>query len=103
MTELEAEGITLVAVSYDSVEVLAQFAESHETSFPLLSDPESAAIKSYRIYKDGGDGIPHPTVFLIDSQNAIVGKLRYEGYKTRHNSADIITAARSLKAPRSAH
>ncbi len=49
--ELQAEGLGVAAISYDSEEVLTAFAERHGiTDVPLLSDDDSAAIRAFGIY-----------------------------------------------------
>jgi len=49
--ELQAEGLGVAAISYDSEEVLAAFAERHGIKdVPLLSDDDSAAIRAFGIY-----------------------------------------------------
>jgi peroxiredoxin len=42
---INAANIQVVAVSYDSVDVLAQFTKKHNITFPLLSDPDIKIIK----------------------------------------------------------
>ena len=72
------------------MDTLREFAVTREIAYPLLSDPGSQTIKAYGVLKEGGNGIPHPTIFIIDESSVIRGILRYEGYRKRHNSADII-------------
>ena len=49
--ELRAEGLGVAAISYDSEEVLAAFAERHGIEdVPLLSDDDSAVIRAFGIY-----------------------------------------------------
>ena len=49
--ELEAQGLGAAAISYDSQEVLAAFAERRGiTTLPLLSDADSAVIRAFGIY-----------------------------------------------------
>ena len=49
--ELRAQGLGVAAISYDSPEVLAAFAERKGvTDVPLLSDDDSAAIRAFGIY-----------------------------------------------------
>ena len=49
--ELQAEGLGVAAISYDSEEVLAAFAERHGIQdVALLSDDDSAAIRAFGIY-----------------------------------------------------
>ena len=49
--ELQAQGLGVAAISYDSQEVLAAFAERKGVEdVPLLSDDDSAAIRAFGIY-----------------------------------------------------
>jgi peroxiredoxin len=47
--ELQAQGLGLATISYDSREVLAAYAKQHGITFPMLSDPGSETIKRYGI------------------------------------------------------
>ena len=47
--ELQSAGIGVAAISYDSKETLATFAERRNITFPLLSDDDSSTIKEYGI------------------------------------------------------
>ena len=49
LIELTDAGIGIAAISYDSEETLAAFANRRGITFPLLSDDESAVIKEYGI------------------------------------------------------
>ncbi len=100
-------GIALVAISYDSVEVLAKFTEKHKVAFPLLSDPDGKTIAAFGLTnkevagKKSGrvslDGIPYPGTMLLDKQGVIRAKLFFDGYKERQTADDIIKAAAELK------
>ena len=45
--ELQAQGIGIAAISYDSEEVLADFSQRRNITFPLLSDHDSRVITEY--------------------------------------------------------
>ncbi len=49
MKELQSQGLNVVAISYDSRDILAAFAKQRGITFPLLSDAGSATIKAYGI------------------------------------------------------
>jgi len=49
VTELQAKGLGLAAISYDPVETLAAFSRQRGITFPLLSDSGSQTIKQYGI------------------------------------------------------
>ena len=88
----------MVGISYDSVEVLAKFADKKMITFPLLSDADSTVIKAYGLLnqeaKGKQAGIPYPGTFLIDAQGVIHAKLFHEGYSKRHSVEDLIKAAK---------
>ena len=88
----------MVAISYDSVEVLSKFADRRKITFPLLSDMGSKTINAYgllnREVKGGrAEGIPYPGTMIIDREGVIRGKLFLEGYKERHTTEELIKAA----------
>jgi peroxiredoxin len=98
LPQIEAAGVRVVAVSYDSTEVLKKFAEEHDITFPLLSDQDSKTIDAYGIrnrdVRSGSrqDGIPHPGTFLIEPDGRIRAKIFYTVRK-RHSSDELIKAA----------
>ena len=53
---LDRRGVVVVGISYDSVEVLATFAEKQKITFPLLSDPDHKTIAAYGLLEQGGEG-----------------------------------------------
>ena len=46
---LQSQGIGVAAISYDSVEVLADFAERRGITYPILADDDSAVITEFGI------------------------------------------------------
>ena len=50
------QGLKLAAISYDSVEILKSFADRRKIDFPLLSDPDSKAIRAYEVLNAEGTG-----------------------------------------------
>ena len=49
MDAYRAAGVRLYALSYDEPDALADYAEAHDTTFTLLSDPDSEVITSFGI------------------------------------------------------
>ena len=90
----------LVGISYDPTSVLRAFASKRGIEFTLLSDPGSKTIDAYEVRNAEAtgrtNGIPHPTIFLVDRESVIRFKLRHEGYKVRPTSQEIIEAAQKL-------
>ena len=77
--QISDNGIQVVAVSYDSVEILKGFSDKSEIKFPLLSDADSSVIKLYGLLNEKAKGkqagIPHPATILVDKTNKIVARL----------------------------
>lgn len=86
---IQAKGYELVSVSYAPVKKLSDFADLKGIKYPMLSDEGSVIIKAFDILNEKyepGDwayGIPHPIVFITDTEGVITGKLYEEGYKKR--------------------
>ena len=104
---IEAAGVKVVGISYDSVDVLKGFAEKQNIAFPLLSDPDSRTILAYSLKnkemvgkkygKIDLDGVPYPGTLLVDKDGVIRAKLFVDGYRERHSVEELIRAAEKLK------
>ena len=100
---LDKAKVQVVAVSYDSVDVLDKFANRAKIDFPLLSDADSKTIDAFGIRNKQAkgsriDGVPHPGTIIVGSDGKIAAKLFHEGYRKRHVAKDIIEAAKPLNA-----
>jgi peroxiredoxin Q/BCP len=104
---IEAAGVKVVGVSYDSVEVLKAFAEKQKITFPLLSDPGSKTIAAFALRnketagKKFGrvdlDGVPYPGTVLVGTDGTVKAKLFVDGYRERHSVEELVKAAEGLK------
>ncbi len=87
LKELKATGGQVVAISYDSTDVLRRFATKHSITFPLLSDAGSKTIEAYGILNKEAQGrakgIPYPGTFIVGTDGVIRAKFFLEGYKER--------------------
>ncbi len=101
LTDFSAAGLQLVGVSYDSPETLERAVAKHGLTMTLLSDAGSKTIDAYGIRNEAltgrAAGVPHPTVFVVDTQGVIRAKLQREGHRTRPEADEIIAAAKELK------
>lgn len=98
---LEAAGLTLVGISYDSVNVIERFSKEKSIGFTMLSDPGSTTIDAYKIrntkVRPGrAEGIPHPTIFLVNKEGKITAKLREENFRERPTIEAIVAAAKKM-------
>ncbi len=87
----------MAALSYDSVEVLKNFAGRRQIGFPLLSDPDSKMIRELgilneRVPKDNfAYGIPHPVTYVVDASGVVHARYFEEDYRQRVTASDILT------------
>jgi peroxiredoxin len=67
----------------------------------MLSDPGSITIDAYKIrntkVRPGrAEGIPHPTIFLVNKEGKITAKLREENFRERPTIEAIVAAAKKI-------
>ena len=123
MEELESSGIGFAAISYDSVEVLADFAQRRGITFPLLSDQDSAVITEFGILNtvaaeglgpDAEDpgvqadvaryvsvfgpsqmivGTPYPGTFMVDNQGQVTSRFFEEFYRERNTTTNVMSVS----------
>jgi hypothetical protein len=93
---LEKQGVHLAAISYDAVETLLGFAHKYNVGFPLLSDRESAVIRSFGIFNRNiaaglrAHGVPHPVEYLVAPDGVIVRKYFVPNYQHRVTGAAVV-------------
>jgi peroxiredoxin Q/BCP len=101
LKSLTDAGVVVVAISYDSADVLKAFAEKQKIEFALLSDPDHKAIDAFGLRnkeaKGKQEGIPYPGTMILDKDGVIRAKLFFDGFVARHAAADIIKAAKEIK------
>ena len=85
----EALGVAAVAMTYDDVDVLADFAAERNIGYPLLSDEGGKNVTALGIlnteYAEGHPayGIGHPGVFHVNAGGVVRLKRALEGYRER--------------------
>lgn len=98
-SDIRKQGLGLVAISYDSPEILKAFTASRGITFPLLSDRGSAIIKRYGLFNDTVDpksrtyGIPHPGTFIVDRKGVVVSRFFEDAYQERYTTGAILAGA----------
>lgn len=101
LSEIQATGGQLVAVSYDSPEILKQFAAKKSIAYRLLSDTGSKTIDAYGIRNKEAtgrtSGIPYPGTYIIGTDGVIRSKLFLEGYKERASTEAIVQALKNAQ------
>ncbi len=117
---LEARGLNVVAISYDSEVILSSFAERKGITYPLLSDDDSSVIKAFGILNtvaeeglgpDSDDpsvkadvaryvsvfgassitvGTPFPGTLMVDGEGRVTSRFFEEFYRERNTAATIM-------------
>ena len=102
------EQVRVYAISVDSPVESKQFAEKisadgkGEISFPILSDTGHRVIDAYGIRDPDYngqkfEGIPHPTVYLIDKDGRVAWSKIEADYKERPNNDEVESALKNLR------
>ena len=95
----KAEGIGMVAITYDSPELQQVFIDKFGITIPVLSDIKTLSFKTLGIlnekYQKGEPqyGIAHPGMIVINPQGVVVGKLFLEAYSSRVDSVAALAFA----------
>jgi hypothetical protein len=93
---LDQSGVRIAAVSYDSRETLHLFADRYGIGFPLLSDANSAVIRSFGILNTNiapglrAHGVPHPVEYLVAPDGTVLHKYFVPNYQHRVTGAAIV-------------
>lgn len=101
------ESVRLYAVSIDTPEQSRGFSEKIAAdgrggiAFPLLSDPEHRVIDAYGLRdpaytEQQFDGVPYPTVYVLDKSGRVVWAKVNRDYKQRPSNQEIQEALDSL-------
>lgn len=107
LNELRQSGLGLVAISYDPVPVLADFAHRRGITFPLLSDEGSRVIRAYGILNTTVPessveqyGIPFPGTFIVDREGLVTSRFFEAAYQERNTVESIMARlGRASTAP----
>ena len=96
--EFQTLGVNIVAISYDSYEENASFAEAEALKFPILADQDATTVKGFGILNEDYEvghfayGIPHPGIIFVLPDATIGFKRAAPGYKERPNLDELVTA-----------
>ena len=101
--QFEVMGVSVVAMTYDSIKTLQEVSEDEGIRFTLLRDEDITHVNRLGILNDTdyepgqrAYGVPYPGIFLISSDGIIRGKFAEESYRDRPDFSDILAAAANL-------
>jgi hypothetical protein len=94
---LKSHGINAAAITYDSREILANFAAGYQLDYPLLSDAGSKVIRAFGIFNTNIPedhkmlyGIPWPGNYLIAPDGTVRDKLFLRNYEHRPSASEVV-------------
>jgi hypothetical protein len=96
---IRARGLGLAAISYDSVEILHEFATRRGITFPLLSDVDSAVIRGFGLQNPGyppgnrAHGVPYPGTFVTNAAGVVEARFFEDSYQERRTAASLLAVA----------
>jgi peroxiredoxin len=97
--DIRAAGAELVAISVDQEEDGRRVVDRLDADFPVLSDPDAAAISAYGVLHPGGGiggaDIARPATFLIDPDGVIRWRQLTENWRVRVRPQQVIEAIES--------
>ena len=106
LPEIEAQGLALAVITYDSRAVMADFTARRGIAFPLLSDPGSSTIKTYGILNTTVEdetsrnyGIPFPGTFVVDRQGIVTARFFEEAFQQRTTVSTMMLTLGTGSAP----
>lgn len=94
--EFRKRGLNVAAISYDSIEVLKDFATRRGITFPLLSDQDSRIIRAFGILNEDAPkdsfvyGVPNPGTYVLDAAGVVTAKYFEDDYTERVTGSDIL-------------
>ena len=97
-----AEGIAMVALTYDAPDLQQAFVDANGIEYPMLSDVDATTVKTLDILNtdyapgDRAYGIPYPGIFVINRDMKIVGKIFVDGYQKRVDAGHVLGYAKGL-------
>lgn len=89
---IKERGYELAAISYDEPVHLAKFKQRRDIAYSLMSDEGSEIIDAFGIRNNNypedhyGYGVPHPIIFVLDTDGVIQDKLYEKDWNTNERS-----------------
>ena len=99
MSDINAAGAEVVAVSIDTNEESARLADGLGLEFPILSDVQEEAIRTWGLVhengKPGGGAISRPAIFLVEPDGTISWRRLTDDYRVRLRPEELLGVLRS--------
>ncbi len=96
LDELRRGGLGVAVITYDPVDVLADFSRRRQVSFPLLSDKGSTVIRQFGILnttvdpKNENFGYPFPGTFMLDVRGVVTARFFEQAFQERSTVSSVL-------------
>ena len=97
LDEFTANGLGVVTISYDSVEILESFSTRvGGLRFPTLADPDSEIIERYGLRNPNPepgsrtDGMAFPGTYIVDTNGIVLQKFFHDSHRIRETAQTIL-------------
>ena len=96
--DIQAQGLGLVVITYDSLETLRTFSQARGITFPILSDAGSVVIQEYDLLNreqqpdSRAYGVPYPGTFILDTDGRVTSRFFEQAYQERFTVSSIMVA-----------
>ncbi len=93
----DSQGLKVVGISYDSINILKTFEQRVGIGYRMLSDNGSKIISDFGILNSDVPadnpqyGIPHPGMFILDADGRVVSKYFEQNFRERFTPATVLT------------
>ncbi len=92
--ELKALGYGVAAISYDSPDILKEFAKRKSLTVPLISDPKSEWLASAGLKNTEGeglsDGVALPATLIVDKSGKVTHLFKESAYQNRITPSTLV-------------
>jgi peroxiredoxin len=97
-SRFEALGVSVAAMTYDSVEILKAFKAAERLGYPLLHDAKAKHVNLLGVrnteYAEGhmAYGVPHPGILFLRPNGEVALTFAVPGYRQRPPIEDVLAA-----------
>ncbi|OFV99734.1 MAG: hypothetical protein A3F68_02415 [Acidobacteria bacterium RIFCSPLOWO2_12_FULL_54_10] len=94
--DFKKQGLGVVAMTYDSTEIVADFAKRHNITYPLLGDSDFNIIRAFGVLNTSVPedhtwyGVPYPGTFIVDQDGVVRSKYFEDNYRDRYSAPTIL-------------
>lgn len=96
LDQFRKQGLEILAISYDSVSIVADFAKRKNITFPLLTDPKSEVIRAFGVlntsvpFDPAWSGAAYAGILIVDRNGIVRSRYFEEAYLERHSAPSIL-------------